>query len=327
MENKNKIFFIIIGIVIGSAMMMFGMLIFQGNDNDELLNQQSGLSDEHNENDNLGGVIILSDSVITELGVKTDIVGPKQLQAHSDLTGEIVVDPDKLAHIVPRFAGIVKKVYKKIGDKVSKDEVVAVIESNESLVTYNVDSSIDGVVLDLHMTPGEFIGDDKHVVTIVDLSTVWAELNIYQEELNNIKVGQNVDVFFDGVEITARTKIFYISPTVDVHTRTGKARVQLNNSKSIWKPGMFINAKVYTEIETVDQAVSLTAIHNFEGQKVVFVRDGLGFRAQPVTIGKTNTICAQILTGLNIGQIYISDGAFIIKSELLKESFGGDHGH
>ncbi|PKL87026.1 MAG: hypothetical protein CVV23_17500 [Ignavibacteriae bacterium HGW-Ignavibacteriae-2] len=327
MENKNKIFFIIIGIVIGSAMMMFGMLIFQGNNNDELLNQQSGLSDEHNENDNLGGVIILSDSVITELGIKTDIVGPKLLQAHVDLTGEIVVDPDKLAHIVPRFAGIVKKVYKKIGDKVSKDEVVAVIESNESLVTYNVESSIDGVVLDLHMTPGEFIGDDEHVVTVVDLSTVWAELNIYQEELNNIKVGQNVDVFFDGVDITARAKIFYISPTVDVHTRTGKARVQLNNSKSIWKPGMFINAKVYTEIETVDQAVSLTAIHNFEGQKVVFVRDGLGFRAQPVTIGKTNTIYVQILTGLNIGQIYLSDGAFVIKSELLKESFGGDHGH
>merc|ERR1711879_352758 len=106
-------------------------------------------------------LVTLSDTEINELGIKLETVGSQKLQMHTDLTGEIVPDPDKIAHIVPRFAGVVKNVYKEIGDKVKKDEVIAIIESNESLVTYEVKSSIDGAVLDLHMTPGELIGDDK----------------------------------------------------------------------------------------------------------------------------------------------------------------------
>ncbi|MDZ7765847.1 MAG: efflux RND transporter periplasmic adaptor subunit [Melioribacteraceae bacterium] len=90
---------------------------------------------------------------------------------------------------------------------------------------------------------------------------------------------------------------------------------------------MFITAKVLTDFIEVDQAVTLNAIQNFEGQKVVFVKDGEGFRPQPVTIGKTNTKYAEVLSGLNTGQNYIAEGAFVIKSELLKESFGGGHGH
>ncbi|MBT8382464.1 MAG: efflux RND transporter periplasmic adaptor subunit, partial [Ignavibacteria bacterium] len=132
-------------------------------------------------------------------------------------------------------------------------------------------------------------------------------------------------VYFDEIENSVERKIFYLSPTVDEHTRTTTARVRLNNSSGYWKPGMFITAKVLTDFVNVDQAVTLNGIQNFEGQRVVFVKDGEGFRPQPVTIGKTNTKYAEILSGLNNGQSYIAEGAFVIKAELLKESFGGDH--
>jgi cobalt-zinc-cadmium efflux system membrane fusion protein len=269
----------------------------------------------------------MSNAEMDELGIELDQVGPKNLQMHVDLTGEVVPDPDKLAHIVPRFAGVVKKVYKEIGDNVKKDEVIAVIESNESLVTYDVKSSIDGVVLNLHMTPGELIGDENHIVTIADLSSVWAELNVYQKDLNEIRVGQTAYVYFNEIEEAVKGKIFYLSPTIDKHTRTATARVRLNNSSGNWKPGIFVTAKVLTDLEKVEQAVTLNAIQNYEGQKVVFVKDGDSFRPQPVTIGKTNTKYTEILSGLHKDQTYIAEGAFIIKSELLKESFGGGHAH
>jgi cobalt-zinc-cadmium efflux system membrane fusion protein len=177
------------------------------------------------------------------------------------------------------------------------------------------------------MTPGELIGDDKHIVTVADLSSVWAELTVYQKDIDDIKLGQSAQIYFNDIENAINGKIFYISPTVDEHTRTATARVRLNNSSGYWKPGMFITGKVLTDFVEVDQAVTLNAIQNFEGQKVVFVKEGEGFRPQPVTIGKTNTNYAEVLTGLNSGQTYIAEGAFVIKSELLKESFGGDDDH
>jgi cobalt-zinc-cadmium efflux system membrane fusion protein len=288
------------------------------------ITEQGEHSDDNNGEEHTEGIVTLTDSEMSELGIVIEEVEPKKLKIHIDLTGEIVPNPDKVAHIVPRFAGIVKNVYKEIGDRVKKDEVIAVIESNESLVTYEVKSLINGVILELHMTPGELIGDDKHVVTIANLNSVWAELNVYQKDLNKIKVGQNAKVYFDEIKNAVDRKIFYLSPTVDEHTRTTTARVRLNNSSGYWKPGMFITAEVFTDFVNVDQAVTLNAIQNFEGRRVVFVKDGEGYRPQPITIGNTNTEYAEVLSGLNSGQTYIAEGAFVIKAELLKESFGGD---
>jgi cobalt-zinc-cadmium efflux system membrane fusion protein len=325
MEKKNKYIFLIIGIAVGVVLTFLAVTFLGSSSEDVRLGKEVGNTEEAGEEHSEVELVTLSDAEINELGIQIDKVGSKKLQMHTDLTGEIVPDPDKLAHIVPRFAGVVQKVYKEIGDNVKKDEVIAVIESNESLVTYEVKSSIDGVVLDLHMTPGELIGDEEHIVTVADLSSVWAELNVYQKDLNNIRIGQNVQVYFDEIKNAVNGKIFYLSPTVDEHTRTATARVRLNNSSGYWKPGMFITAKVLTNFQEVDQAVTLNAIQNFEGQKVVFVKEGEGFKPQPVTTGKTNTSYAEILSGLKNGQIYIAEGAFVIKSELLKESFGGGH--
>lgn len=322
MNNKNKFIYLFSGIALGAVIVMAGMLLFNNGSPDiqeKSEHTEDKIGEEHSER-----IVTLTESEMNELGIVIDNVESQKLQMHIDLTGEIVPDPDRVAHIVPRFAGIVKNVYKEIGDRVKKDEVIAVIESNESLVTYEVVSSIDGVVLDLHMTPGELIGDDKHVVTIADLNSVWAELNVYQKDLNKINVGQNAKVYFDEIKNAVDRKIFYLSPTVDEHTRTATARVRLYNSSGYWKPGMFITAKVFTDFVNVDQAVKLNAIQNFEGQRVVFIKDGEGFRPQPITVGNTNSKYAEILSGLNNGQQYIAEGAFVIKAEILKESFGGD---
>jgi len=331
MGNYNKYMYLLIGVIIGAAVAIIGVTQLKPGDDTDINNKNEileGKNDGHEGEDEHGGENVkLSESELKEFGIQLGQVESMKLQMHSDLTGEIIPDPDKLAHIVPRFAGVVKTVNKEIGDKVTKDEIIAVIESNESLVTYEVKSSIEGIVLDLHMTPGELIGDDKHIVTIADLNVVWAELNVYQKDLTKIRIGQNTQVYFNEIDNSVNGKIFYLSPTVDEHTRTATARIRLNNSNGLWKPGMFITAKVLTDFAQVEKAVTINAIQNFEGQKVVFVKNGDGFQPRAVTVGKTNTKYAEIISGLNEGQSYIAEGAFVIKSELLKESFGGGHGH
>ena len=113
-------------------------------------------------------VVQLSDEQLKEFDIEIATAEPGNIQVQRKLSGEIIVEPYRLAHIIPRFPGIVKEVRKHIGDKVKKGEVLAVIESNESLAPYEVKSLIAGTVTDKHLTLGEVISDDSHAFTITD---------------------------------------------------------------------------------------------------------------------------------------------------------------
>ncbi len=325
MKNQNKFFFLFIGIIIGVTIMIAGMLLF-GNEQEEgeYTLEENIINDKH-DNEPDEGIVKLTDSQIQEFGIVIGEVDIRTIQLHSDLTGEIIPDPTKVAHLVPRFEGIVREVRKNIGDDVKKDEVIAVIESNESLVQYEVKSSIAGTVIEIHMTPGEVIDDDKHAITVANLSSVWASLTVYQKDLTKIKVDQDVDIITIDESNVTKSKIFYVSPIVDEETRTSTARVNLNNTSGFWKPGMFISGKVFITDKKVPMAVKKNALQTFNGKTVVFIEDEEGFRPQVVSIGLENSDLVEILSGLQQGQKYVEEGAFTIKSELLKESFGGDH--
>ncbi len=328
--NKNNIIFLIIGIFIGAsaALIILGTGESTANHSIEMHDEESH-ADEHSgeAGEEHSEFINISNDTMKEFGIEIKTAGPGELTVHKDLTGEITPNPYEVAHIVPRFAGVVKEVFKKIGDRVKKGDKIAIIESNESLVRYDVTSSIDGTILELHMTPGELIGDDKHIVMVANLKTVWAELNIYQQDLGEVKVGQTVEISSPHSKNIFKGKLFYISPTVDEATRTAVARVKLDNSAGIWKPGMFVSGKVFTSKKRVDIAVPKNVVQIFDGQKVVFVKSDKGFAPQAVTLGIENDKAVEILDGLHQGDKYVAKGAYTFKSELLKESFGGGHGH
>ncbi len=321
MENKNKYLFLIVGIVIGVVITLSVAFLFS-NDEDEVWivvaeiehgyeanKTKIGVDDAH---ENEEEIVKLTNEEIKEHGIIIENIGSINLEQHSDFTGEIVPIPEKLAHIVPRFEGIVKEVFKKIGDNVEKNDVIAVIESNESLVTYEMKSSINGTVIELHMTAGEMIGDDKHVVTIADLYSEWAEMNVYQKDMQKIKIGQKAEIYFDKINNSVSGKIFHISPIVDEKTRTATARVKLKNQNGFWKPGMFIAAQVLTEVQKVEYAVAVKAIQNFEDQKVIFLQEAGGFVPRPVTIGRSNADYVEIVSGVIGGENYIAQGVFVI---------------
>ncbi len=320
MEKSIKIKFLSIGFILGIIVTFLSVSLLSTNGKTEpaTVEVKESEHEEHSE------FIELSDSVMKEFGVEISVAGPGEIEMHKDLTGEIIPNPYNVAHIVPRFAGIVKAVYKKIGDRVKKGDKIALIESNESLVQYNVTSSIDGTILELHMTPGELIGDENHVVTIANLRNVWAELNVYQKDLGDVKVGQIVEVRSPHTNSIFRNRLFYLSPTVNEATRTAIARVALKNVRGLWKPGMFVSGKVFTSVKKVNVSVPKNSVQIMEGQKVVFVKSEKGFSPRVVTIGLENDKAVEILEGLHPGEEYISKGAFTFKSEILKESFGGD---
>ncbi|MCK4775691.1 MAG: efflux RND transporter periplasmic adaptor subunit, partial [Candidatus Krumholzibacteria bacterium] len=216
--------------------------------------------DEHGEE----AVVQLTTAEMKEFGIEVGLAEGGTLHIYTTLPGEIVANQDHVAHVVPRFPGIVTDVRKQLGDHVEKGEVLAIIESNESLVEYQMKALIDGIVVEKHITLGEVLGEDDEAFVVADLSTVWVNLSVYQEDLPDVRTGLTavISAGHDIPDVTA--KISYVGPVVDEHTRTGLARAVLSNEKGLWRPGLFVTARILVSEETVPLLVPETALQTIE---------------------------------------------------------------
>lgn len=273
------------------------------------------------------GLVRLSSAELTEFGMQLESAGPGVIETALELPGEVKPNADRLAHIVPRYSGIVTEVRARIGDYVNKGQVLAIIESDESLAPFEVKTLISGTIIGKHITLGEAASRDRDAFVIADLSTVWIDLTVYQRDLRTVKVGQAAQVYVGHDLAHDSGTISYITPVVDEHTRTATARLVLSNKNKLWRPGMFVTASVVLQSSEVPLAVPHTALQTVEDNFVVFIETEEGFTPQPVSLGRRGKTHVEVLSGLSAGDRYVAINGFTLKAELEKEAFGDGHGH
>jgi cobalt-zinc-cadmium efflux system membrane fusion protein len=284
---------------------------------------------EHDEAHEETGLIELSEEEIAEFDITIGIAKAGKLKVHITVPGEIVIPPDNLAHIHPRFPGMVKEVRKHIGDYVREGEILAIMESNESLTEYQIKSLIDGTIIEKHITRGEVVEADnnQHGFVVANLNEVWVYLNIYQKDLSFVKKGQRVTISLGPGLKEVAGRINYISPIIDEITRTAAARVILSNPNGTWKPGLFVVGTIVTDEFNAKIAVPKTAIESIDNQPCLFVKSSDGFEARFITLGRKSQMLVEVRDGLSKGETYVTKGGFTLKAELEKEFFGDSHGH
>lgn len=279
--------------------------------------------DEHEEN----RLVALTESEIEEFSIETAVAGPGTLRNEIIVPGEVDVNAENLAHIVPRFPGIVIDVRKKIGDKVRRGDVLAIVESNEGLAAYEVTSLIDGIVIDKHITIGEVNNGEVPAFTVANLDTVWVNFSIYQMHLPMVEIGQTVILSLGAGSPDIKGTISYLSPIIDKHTRTSVARAIMDNKNGRLRPGLFVEGRILGQGEQLPILIPKTALQKLGEELTVFVVTKEGFLAQDVQIGKQNGTHVEILSGLVAGQVYVANGGFILKAEIGKGDFGQSHAH
>ena len=163
----------------------------------------------------------------------------------------------------------------ELGQKVTKGQVLATVESNESLQVFNVTAPISGTILKRNTNIGNLTSDEP-MFTIVDLSKVWAKFHIFPKDTNQIKEGQSVKVHTLGnVEKEATSTIKMLLPTADALSQTYVAIVELDNENSDWRPGMTVEGDVAVSQENASIVIPTSAIQTMEDQTVVFVESKL----------------------------------------------------
>ncbi|MBW2286683.1 MAG: efflux RND transporter periplasmic adaptor subunit [Deltaproteobacteria bacterium] len=283
---------------------------------------QAGNTDEQQDE-----LVSFTAAEIEEFELRVAPAGKAIIERFIELPGVVRANEDRLAHIVPRFAGIVTKVRRRIGDTVKSGETLAVIESSQSLSPYALKTLLDGVIIEKHVTRGEAVTPESQAFVVADLKTVWIDLSVYQRDLTRILPGQPARVIAGHDLPDAKGVVSYVTPVVDEVTRTAIARIVLDNPDGFWRPGMFATAEVTVERVEIEIAVPITALHSLGQETVVFVKDSTGFRPRPVTVGRRDAQWAEVREGLAAGEPIVVHGGFTVKSELLRGEFSGGHGH
>ena len=269
--------------------------------------------------------VALSDAKVAAAGIELEKAGPSVLHDSLLLNGILQPNQETLVQVTPRFPGVVREVQKRIGDLVKKGDLLAKIESNQSLTVYDLVAPLSGTVIDRQVALGEHVGEQKPAFTIADLSSAWVDFSIYRRDLNRVRVGDTVliDVEDGGQSIEA--KISYIAPVGNSETQSALARAVIGNENNRLRPGLFVTGRVLLSAKPVSIAVKASALQTFENRTVVFVRVGEKFEARDVEIGNRDAEHVEIIFGLLEGDSYAAKNSFVVKAEIAKGTAGHDH--
>jgi Cu(I)/Ag(I) efflux system membrane fusion protein len=207
---------------------------------------------------------------------------------------------------------------------ISEKQIRELEEKGEAQRTLTLYAPHSGFVIKKDANQGMRIMPDKELYTIADLSTVWVNVDIYENEIPFVRSGQRASVTLSyDPNSTINGKVSFIYPYVDEKTRTAKARLDVPNPGFKLKPDMYVNAEI-----KIDGGRHLTvpeeAVLDSGLRKIVFIDKGNGhFEPKEVKLGAKLDGFYQIVSGLDEGQKIAASSAFLLDSESrLAEAMG-----
>ncbi len=269
--------------------------------------EKRALADDH---------LVLTAEQLAATGIVLENAAPAKIREVLPLYGVVAPNAEGVREVAARFPGVIRSVNRKLGDTVSRGDLLANVESNESLQVYAVRSPISGVISARNANPGEQTGD-KPLFVVVNLSTVWVELSLFARDAAKVKVGQTVRVKSPVAEYAAQGRVTYVGPFGNSNQAL-TARVELPNPEHRWAPGLYVTGEVTLAEQSAALAVRTSAIQMVEDRPVVFVQANGGFSAHSVTLGKTDGERTEILQGIAAGDVYAAANSYVIKAELRK---------
>ncbi|MBI4469598.1 MAG: efflux RND transporter periplasmic adaptor subunit [Acidobacteria bacterium] len=186
----------------------------------------------------------------------------------------------------------------------------------------------DGTVIKYDVAEGEVVEIARELFTIADLSTVWVQADVYEKDIAAIRRGQEASILINAYPgETFIGRITYVSDALDPKTRTAKVRCEVPNGHGRLKLEMF--ATIQIPIAKSQQAVMIprTAVQEIDDKPAVFVKTGdTAFEKREVELGAPSNGWIEVIRGVKAGEPVVTDGVFVLKSELKKKEFG-QHEH
>lgn len=201
---------------------------------------------------------------------------------------------------------------------ISEDQIAQLEKSRQPQRTLRVDAPIDGIVVEKMAVSGQMVEAGMKLYRLADLSIVWVQSQIYEQDLALLKLGQEAEVSLSYLpDRKFSGRITYIYPTVDEKTRTARVRMEFHNPGFFLKPGMFATVELRAELKPDALLVPDSAVLRSGAKNTVFVAlDGGHFEPREVRLGpRADNNAYEVISGLAQGERVVTSGQFMLDSE------------
>lgn len=258
-------------------------------------------------------------------GVRTEVAGAAPIAELVDMAGRVEITPEGKGEVRAWYPGRIMSLRGELGHTVRKGQVLARVESSESLQTYSIPAPISGVIVEKNLNVGDVAGE-RAIFVIADPTQLHAEFLVYPRDAEKVRVGQPVEVRSFSGDTKLMAKVEAVLPTADLVSQTLVAHVHLpGGAASAFRPGMGVEGAFQVGARTAPLAVRTKAIQRFRDFQVVFVRVRDTYEVRMLELGRQTPEWTEVLGGLKPGAEYVTDGAFLIRADIEKSGASHDH--
>lgn len=273
--------------------------------------------------DSFEGRTTIAAKIAAEAGIKTELAGPATLTETVTLYGQVSGNPERRREVSARFPGLIRSVHKQLGDTVKQGEVLAVIESNESLKTYPLPAPQSGVITQRNANAGEETGG-RVLFSLTDPRALVAELSVFPRDRARVQPGAAVRLRLADSEAVAEGRV----RRMDVQAGSNQAvmaRVELEAPDARFLPGSFVTGEVAVAQRQVPLAVKTAGLQAFRDFTVIYALVGETYEVRMLELAPPQGEWVEVLGGLEPGERYVTENSYLIKADIEKSGASHDH--
>ena len=277
-------------------------------------------SENHEQN-----VVALKKENLEHAQINTEPVVIGNIETTLKAAGRVTENSNKTAKISTTLEGRLIKINVDLNDRVKPGDVLGLVQTPELLgKPLELKAPLDGVIIERDASVGELVGKDKEIFTISDPTDLWVIAEIKERDIGAVKVGQDASfsvIAYPGERFHGN--VVRAGNVVEAESRTLEVRIEVQNREGKLKPGMFADVEIITDVIHGVIVISDAALQTDENNQIVFVSLGdLRFEKRVVKLGLERGGRVQVLGGVKEGEKVVTEGSFILKSELLKGEMG-----
>lgn len=211
----------------------------------------------------------------------------------------------------------------------SNSQITAIENGTNQSETIIITSPAGGVLLSVDTEEGKYVMEGESIYHVADLSTLWAEVQVYTNDLHRLKEGMVATLYFPGMpDLKMNGKISFVNPELNQSSQINLVRIAVPNKNRQLKPGMQVNVSILWNKVTA-LALPTDAIIVGEKGASVWIKTGHNkFKNVMVETGMETNEFTEIKSGLNHGDEVVISGAYLLSSEyLFKKGSNPMEGH
>lgn len=270
-------------------------------------------------------IVTLTKENLARVAVKNETVARGDLDLTLKAVGRVGENLNKTAKVRATFEGRLVTLNFDLNQSVKAGDVMGLVETPELLgKSLELKAPIEGRITERKSTVGEHIGKETEIYTISDPTDLWVLAEVKERDIGAVQVGQETS--FTALAYPGETfhgKVVLLGNRVETESRTLEVRIEVNNADGRLKPGMFADVEIVTTAIKDVLVISDQALQTLEDEQIVFVAlSETKFEKRIVKVGLEQHGRVQITEGIKEGEHVVTEGSFILKSELLKGELG-----